>query len=48
MNKGKNFPSFWTLLTIRHADLLARFVYASQQLPHWLPWSTEPRNWSTK
>jgi hypothetical protein len=48
VNKGKNFSSFWMLSTARHADLLARFIYASQQLLHQPPWSTELRNRSTE
>jgi hypothetical protein len=42
------FPSFQTLLAIKHADSLAKFVSASRQATLWSLWSTELWNWSKK
>jgi hypothetical protein len=48
VNKGKNISSFWKLWAVRHADLSAKFICASQQAAHRPPWSAEPWNRSTK
>jgi hypothetical protein len=47
VNKDKNFPSFWTLSAIRHANSSAKLICTSQQTVHRPLRSAEPWNRST-
>jgi hypothetical protein len=42
------YPSFQTLLAIRHTDSLAKFACVLQQAVPWLPWRAEPWTQSTQ